>query len=170
MTRRPRVTPPSSPAPDMKWCRRCQSHKPFGEFYSAPKHRDGLTIYCRVCSRAAVKASLAKRQAHPCPNHYYPSRLTSLGIALTDPHAEYRRVLAAQQGRCRICRTERPGAKRKNFIADFDPETQTIRALLCADCQQGLVAFQHKPWRLGRAVKYLKQTEDERRQDDDECS
>lgn len=44
----------------MKWCHRCQAAKPIAEFGVNRARRDGLTVYCIECGRAATAESRRK--------------------------------------------------------------------------------------------------------------
>lgn len=52
------LRPQRPPVPTgMKWCVRCTTIKPVGDFYRANSRSDGLSSYCKQCSHEAVKAS-----------------------------------------------------------------------------------------------------------------
>lgn len=38
----------------MKFCKKCQTEKLFEEFYKNKAQRDGLTVYCKECDKAAA--------------------------------------------------------------------------------------------------------------------
>lgn len=42
---------------DSKRCRRCGEWKPFSEFYPAKGYRDGVSSYCKSCSKKCAVAS-----------------------------------------------------------------------------------------------------------------
>ena len=84
------------------------------------------------------------------------------GITLADYDAMFQR----QGGVCAICgRPERraTGRKRKptgnRLHVDHDHKMGGIRALLCSGCNTALGAFDHDPYLLEQAIKYL-QTHD----------
>lgn len=43
--------------PTRKRCACCRETKPVGEFYSSRKNRDGLTSWCRRCTKARAARS-----------------------------------------------------------------------------------------------------------------
>jgi 5-methylcytosine-specific restriction endonuclease McrA len=47
--------------PELKHCKRCDTTKAAAEFYVNRISVDGLTIYCKACSRASAKASAERR-------------------------------------------------------------------------------------------------------------
>jgi hypothetical protein len=68
---------------------------------------------------------------------------------------EYERMLAAQGGRCAICRTGSPGKRFKKFAVDHCHETGVIRGLLCHRCNVALGQFDDDTSVLLEAVRYL---------------
>jgi hypothetical protein len=83
----------------------------------------------RANSRAWQQAN-PKKRANSHLKHTY-------GITLDD----YEKMLAKQEGRCAICRTDRPGGSGK-FHVDHDHKTGTVRGLLCMRCNHTLGAFE----------------------------
>lgn len=85
--------------------------------------------------------------------------LTNYGITL----AEYRIMLAAQDGRCEICGTSETDYRRikdgkvveMTFAVDHDHRTGEVRGLLCSKCNKGLGLFNDDPELLKVALGYL---------------
>lgn len=68
--------------------------------------------------------------------------------------AEYALVLAAQGGRCAICR--RKPAVGKNLHVDHDHRTGIVRGVLCVTCNHDLLGRRDKdPELFRRAAAYL---------------
>lgn len=67
---------------------------------------------------------------------------------------QYDELLASQEGRCAICRTETPGGK-GGWHVDHDHATGKVRGLLCDNCNNGLGRFADDPIRIQRAIDYL---------------
>ena len=63
---------------------------------------------------------------------------------------EYKAMRDKQGRKCAIC-----GKKSKNLHIDHDHKTNTIRELLCANCNPGLGNFQDNPALLQKAIEYL---------------
>jgi len=59
----------------------------------------------------------------------------------------------AQDGLCAICK--KPEVEGKSLAVDHDHKTQTVRFLLCKNCNQGLGFFLDSPVLLARAAQYL---------------
>lgn len=72
------------------------------------------------------------------------------GITLAD----YDAMLAAQDGRCAICKTDVPKGKGR-FSVDHDHVTGKVRALLCNTCNAGLGQFKDDPALVLEAAAYL---------------
>jgi hypothetical protein len=66
---------------------------------------------------------------------------------------QYDEMLAAQDGRCMICR--RPPAEGKTLDIDHDHETGRVRGLLCRNCNHGVGKFFEDVWLLMAAAGYL---------------
>lgn len=67
---------------------------------------------------------------------------------------QYDAMLAAQDGRCAICRTDAPGG-RGSWHVDHEHATGRVRGLLCHRCNLMLGNAQDDPARLRAAVEYL---------------
>jgi ribosomal protein S14 len=73
--------------------------------------------------------------------------------------AEYRTLLQAQDGRCKICgRTDAGTNAKGQFCVDDNHTTGEVRGLLCNWCNMGLGAFFDSPTLLRRAIAYLEST------------
>lgn len=67
---------------------------------------------------------------------------------------EYEALLADQDGKCAICKTEQCETK-KSFAVDHDHVTGVVRGLLCKNCNIGLGMFKDDTFRLKAALEYL---------------
>jgi hypothetical protein len=92
------------------WCAGCQSFRDLVDFGK------GATT-CRACSSAKSHATMVAK---------------TYGLGAGD----YERLLAAQGGRCAICRA-RPKSKR--LAVDHDHKTGAVRGLLCSRCNHDLM-------------------------------
>lgn len=64
-------------------------------------------------------------------------------------------MLAAQGGRCAICKTDEWRGKDNSPHVDHDHTTGRIRGILCTHCKNGLGNFRDDPARLRAAIRYL---------------
>ncbi|MBX3227076.1 MAG: endonuclease VII domain-containing protein [Labilithrix sp.] len=62
---------------------------------------------------------------------------------------DVRAMLAAQDGRCAICRAPDPGC------VDHCHDTRRVRGMLCRKCNAGLGQFRDDPRLLRAAIRYL---------------
>ncbi len=74
---------------------------------------------------------------------------TKYGITGADVEA----MLAAQGGRCAICRSNSHG--HKNWHVDHDHVSGRVRSILCGRCNPGLGHFRDNPGNLLAAIAYL---------------
>lgn len=111
--------------PGKRWCAGCQTFVPL--FYTTGSR-------CRACASMAGHAR-------------------SLEKVYGIDAAEYERLLAAQGGRCAICRN-RPRTIR--FAVDHDHKTGAVRGILCKRCNHDLLGGGHDDIdMLFRALAYL---------------
>jgi len=145
-----------------KWCCVCKQHKDPSEFHKNARAPDGLQTRCKGCSLevnrkrylTADKAENARRSRewraknkdrfrdHGLKNRY--------GLDLGD----YDRMLAEQNGRCAICRTDDTG-RHFRFHVDHCHNTGYVRGLLCHSCNVSLGHFKHDPVLLLAAADYV---------------
>ncbi len=70
-------------------------------------------------------------------------------------HAEVDAMLRDQQGRCAICRTDRPGAA-DEWCIDHDHVTGHVRGLLCGSCNLAIGLLKDDPTVLDTAANYIR--------------
>ena len=68
---------------------------------------------------------------------------------------EYDRLLAAQGGRCAICKSPDPRNRWGVFVVDHCHATKRNRGLLCGPCNLMLGYAQDDPETLSAAIEYL---------------
>lgn len=71
--------------------------------------------------------------------------------------SEYESMLAKQEGKCAICRTDTPTGKWKVFAVDHCHATGSVRGLLCNECNRGMGLLRDSAELLRRAADYLDQ-------------
>lgn len=115
----PRVTP------DKKQCSACKLFKPPSAFSPRPQLRDGLRSECRDChNREVVK--YGKKNPHK-RKQWARACVLKRDFGITT--ADYKRMMAEQNGRCLIC-----GIPSESLCVDHDHETKKVRGLLCRNC------------------------------------
>ena len=67
----------------------------------------------------------------------------------------YDAMLLAQDHRCKICRTDKPGGKSRRFHVDHCHATNKVRDLLCNNCNAVLGLSRDNPTVLFSAAQYL---------------
>lgn len=95
---------------------------------------------CKASSRSRCK--LSKRNSR---------LIADFGIDA----ATYDAMLAAQDGRCAICRSEFGDSQRRPLHVDHCHTTGIIRGLLCSACNFGIGKFRDNPDLLRRAADYV---------------
>jgi hypothetical protein len=140
-----------------------------------PKHSDHWsTKYCEDC-RAAAQRKQWRDYAHGKgdervqyaaqwrarnPDYSLRQRTTVHGITII----QYQDMLALQDHRCAICRTDDPGGH-GNWHIDHDHSCcptskkscgECVRGLLCSRCNTGIGLLGDDPDRLLEAARYLR--------------
>jgi hypothetical protein len=123
-----------------KWCPDCDAVKPHDEFPRTRASASGIATYCKPCHNARGKASKDKVGG---------SRMYHLKRRYGVTAQEVQVLIAAQGGRCAICR-EAPAEH-----VDHDHETGRVRGVLCFNCNGGLGQFRDRQDVMAAAIAYL---------------
>jgi Autographiviridae endonuclease VII len=163
-----------------KRCPRCEETLSADAFYSCPSTRDGLSGYCKVCSRAKGVEDWRTASPEKLEARRRKERERARMRAATDPEyhaqrrewyhankdrsressyrsrygitiADYEKMLMAQGGGCAICRSTPTTV----LSVDHCHETGVVRGLLCTSCNSALGALGDSPAGLRRALDYL---------------
>jgi hypothetical protein len=131
----------------MKFCNNCRNDLPLSSFGSDKTRKDNKSIYCLQC-----RADLARtaRYAKPERGRSY-SRFKRYGIT----KEQYDDLFDAQNGRCAICGTDKPGRNHPTLYVDHDHNTGKVRGLLCCDCNLFLGQSKESIDVLKSAIDYL---------------
>lgn len=161
----------------IRMCTKCGQDKAFDCFrvmtnrYGRPQRRTVCVECERTISRtrssdievspeaaeriATYKAErLAASREERERKHYHKHLKRKYGM---DPETFYE-MLAAQGGRCAICRSRHANTQKKRLNVDHCHETGQIRGLLCDGCNNGLGHFKDNIDSILRAVSYLAKT------------
>lgn len=125
----------------MKTCSKCESPKDVLEFNRCLAQKDGLSVWCRECSKVHSRG----RKRNPLAEKIAHLKCT-YGLSLGD----WNRIRAEQSDRCAICRE-----KTDQFVVDHDHKTEAVRGLLCLKCNTGLGMFKDSKAILFQASEYL---------------
>ncbi|MGY1702258.1 endonuclease VII domain-containing protein [Geodermatophilus sp. SYSU D00766] len=131
-----------------KWCPDCDTVKPVSDFPTTTANSSGVYTYCKPCHNVRGKAS--KDRVGGSRTYHLQRRY---GITAEEADA----MLAAQKGRCAVCRTA-PAAH-----VDHDHATGRVRQLLCFNCNGGLGQFRDDPAVLRAAAEYVERHRDAQR-------
>lgn len=129
----------------MKYCRKCQTAKPFDRFGVQSQRKDGRQTWCKDCMKAyranyrMPPAVAYKRRDWHLQNRY---GIDGDAVAL---------ILSAQGGRCALCRG---GFGRFRPDVDHDHATGRIRGMLCRRCNVSL-GYVERLGFLSAALDYL---------------
>lgn len=128
----------------MKTCTRCGEEKALTEFYF-DKTNNGYHSRCKLC-RVELNAAYNRTDAGRAAQ-----RRKKLKYLYGITQEQYDAMLAAQNGCCAICETDKPNGKSKDFFSvDHDhgccpgPRScgKCVRMLLCIRCNNGMGWFE----------------------------
>lgn len=148
---------------DAKTCSRCRLDKSIEEFGHHRGRKDGRQSRCKACANAEATAWTKKnperrKEQHKRWRAANPDTIKRQSLrrhyGITLEH--YNELLAKQDGRCGICRTDSPRGHHNTFNVDHDHETGLIRGLLCWDCNSAVGKLGDTAEALERALVYLK--------------
>lgn len=128
-------------ADGMRWCGRCKLFVD-EDLFGWDTTRAQPKRTCRPCEAAAM-LQYADRTGRDRIN--LKRRLKKHGLT----PEEYAAKLAAQDGKCAICKKERP------LDIDHDHETEQRRDLLCGPCNRGIGFMEDDVVILQAAIDYL---------------
>ncbi len=167
-----------------KECRTCKVDKPISDYYPDTTMKDGYYNICKECTLKRQKNRYKEKRTeileaqriwrkgnekerertrrfrieHPELYRKYHARhrlRVRYGLTLED----YERMFDAQNGLCAICsqpETVRNGTGQIKMLSlDHCHATNTVRSLLCDNCNKGLGVFHDDVNVLRRAIEYL---------------
>jgi len=120
----------------MKKCSKCKEFKIITEFFKDKARKDGYEPCCKICAMNKKDNNEYKRK---------------YGITLDI----YNEMAKAQDYKCKICSTAKPGTRVNRFSVDHCHKTGIVRGLLCGACNRALGQFKDSPEFLRNAADYL---------------
>ena len=143
-----------------KICKKCGVEKTADEFYKEKRVKDGLQARCKDCCKADAKAIFdanpepyrERARAIPPDAQRWAKILRKYGLT----KEEYYAILDRQGGHCALCPATTSGHNMTDdLLVDHCHETNTVRGLLCQDCNLLLGCVKDKRKRLIAAMFYL---------------
>ncbi len=139
----------------MKICNTCNIEKNETAFTWKGGRSKQRSAKCSACKSKVKRANN--------PTHERGKNLKrKYGLSLLD----YNNLLTDQNGLCKICGNPETNkfknGKIKPLCVDHCHDNQTVRGLLCSNCNTGLGLFRDNSGLLGRAILYLKQTKSDK--------
>lgn len=155
-----------------KTCCHCKIEKPLSEFSKDKHQNDGYTYSCKVCRNKRYndwarenKDKVRERNAKKAQNRqaYYQSergvessRRAHLKRMYNMTTEEYNVILESQNGVCDICKEPESYGRASFLSVDHCHNNETIRGLLCNNCNRAIGLLKDNIEVLENAVKYLK--------------
>lgn len=128
-----------------KTCRTCGKWLPIASFGADRSRPSRLAYSCRACTAEYFREYNLRGGG-------LKGRLRKYGLSVD----AYKRLRAAQGGRCAICREAvAAGGYAKRLCVDHDHDTGAVRGLLCRTCNLGIGFLRDDPGRLRAAIAYL---------------
>ncbi len=158
-----------------KVCTRCGEKKSLNEFSKHTYSKSGLRPECKSCNKIDYRNNLEEKKAYSKKyreehreglleyfkryraenkQKYVERNLRQYGIT----QHEYNEILAYQDGKCAICKTEKPKGHSNKLYVDHDHKTGKVRGLLCSRCNSILGYCEDKEVVLMNAIAYLRKS------------
>ena len=149
-----------------KYCPKCFTVKPIGNFFKRTFPREGYQTYCKTCHNNRqkilrkddqkwklhtneVSLKYKKKNKEKVKIWDKKSQLKSkFGISLS----QFNEMVEKQNHKCAICENSFLNFK---ICVDHNHKTNKVRQLLCSQCNFGLGHFRENPQFLLNAVDYL---------------
>lgn len=157
---------------ETKQCVDCKRELPVDQFYRRkPEKPTHTTIYTGQCKECRIKTqrkwwkdNVSKHRKSVNARYHVFGRFARYGLSLDD----YDEMLKGQDGKCALCRADKPGGKGKwhiDHVGGTNPKvfnqckSDSVRGLLCHHCNVSLGHYEKLLHRVGRdkIVHYLKE-------------
>lgn len=138
---------------DQKCCYRCQSVKPFDDFYQSKSNKSGYCSMCKICDGLSAKERYLKRKLNGKILPYDPikDKFKKIKYKYNLSEKEYNDLKDLQKDSCAICST-----KTDKLVVDHCHATNLTRGLLCQKCNYALGFFKDSQEFIFLAQEYLK--------------
>ena len=138
-----KYAPEEQSRPQVKVCAVCRKSQPASAFHFSAYTKSALASRCKHCQKV--------RDAARYPLRYKEIRRPQLLQAYGLDDRRYEEMYREQNGRCAICGR----VDERRLSVDHDHHTNTLRRLLCRQCNLGLGYFHDNPELLRGAANYL---------------
>lgn len=143
-----------------KACTKCETLKPFTDFYRAKAMKDGRASWCKKCTSSRKRKHSPDelermRQWRRKPENLAREQERSFQRRYGISSREYEEMVMAQCGLCAIC--QEPETRQRNgevsrLAVHHNHDTGEVVALLCHACNTGLGLLGDSPERLRLAA------------------
>ncbi len=130
------------------YCPGCNETKSKMEFKESKYTAFKVSIYCKSCSSNKGKIRYKNNKS----KHRNGNLKRKFGISLDD----YNTIFENQNKKCAICMKENKSDRM--YSVDHCHKTQTLRGILCEECNKGLGLFYDSIENLESAIQYLKKS------------
>lgn len=139
----------------MKICTVCKQNLPYEKYYNSKQTKDGKGYRCKDCEREVVKDY--KKRYHEKTKEWQRHRNRKSKYGLTEE--QYNQLRIEQSDECKICKTVmdfsvKPDMKTR-AVVDHCHNSNKVRGLLCARCNQALGLMRDDPDILRNAIQYI---------------
>lgn len=132
---------------------------PAGQINAAKTHCPKGHEYTEENTAYRVEGNTTKRWCRECSRaNGRVQRLKNYNMT----HADFDNMLAAQDGVCKICRSDFKSTRDQNIDHDhnccaYDGSCgECVRGILCGECNRGLARFRESADLLERAMHYVR--------------
>jgi hypothetical protein len=129
----------------MKYCKKCNTTKPFSDFGKDNNSKDKLNRLCKTCSR--------EQSSNWWRNNKSKKRDANLRYEYGITLERFEELKAAQNNSCAVCNSLFSDSEKA--CVDHCHTTNKVRGLLCHNCNRALGLFKDSLHSLNNAIKYL---------------
>jgi hypothetical protein len=169
--------------PGFRQCYRCQTIKPLEEFARHRSKPGGYGYCCKGCNLTCQhkwRTDFPEKKKASDKKYQYKNKdkrrtyareygrewrkknpLSHLKMYRGFTKADYVKLHEQQEGRCALCRTDKPTGRGKMLHVDHCHSTERIRGLVCQRCNSalGFLEYLQQNDLLESAINYLRSTE-----------
>lgn len=133
-------------------CSKCKNKKPPDDFPRDKNRKSGRYPTCKKCraEQARKRYQLGYRE-----KKLVSVRATNLRKQYGLSIDQFDALLAAQEGRCAICREGPKEGTKTPWYVDHDHKTGKVRGILCINCNVALGHLKDSPKLCVAAAQYL---------------